>query len=768
MSNTSSSTQSTALTDLWEASYNPGWRVSKIGERKNFNWGRPGLDRASTELTVPDEFPRQVGDGKQKLSEVKEEGWGVVLGSEVDMAEGKGDDDNEVTVILTSSQTTIATPALSSIEETPSPLPDRNSFEQTPRKGSRTSHIAATLSALESRSSPRASFSSTTEQSLAGEGGGMKSSPSIMALRTKGGIKDRISWIESSSPPSNKLFTVEPLRLRKSGTPSQVGTDLSHFSKNQESPTLQRKKSLGILSDISHTPTAISSFEQFITQNESTDTHSTTRSELSTVLSFSPKSPRQRISPPISMTETFESFRIDSYYGRDSSSNADIGDLGERFGDVRIGSLVTTPSGNLIHLPATGPLNLRRSAGVAVSPRVWVERKEMVEKEARESLESGETVEESGLDVKEDAGTSERSTDEMDDFEPTKVDGDSHDTIQKSTFKSNRVPPPLLSPRTAATATFKAPVRTNERTAAWIGQTSPLTRPSPSASHSNLAASGKAKAMIDRFENKQGIVTQDGIRSLPTTPTKLSGMKIGLGTPSSRIVPHTDVRIGSGMRGELAYPGSGGNKDKPLPLIHPASQNIGLKPPPRTWTRDDVVIPVSPPRMDGKHGSHSVTDRSPLSANKPKSRSPMKEILGKLQGVGKKVKSEVGRRRAGTIEKLSGSSSWRGDRSYAGSQVDVFGSRNINRTGENEAQHGLGHGVGVAQSVMSGSSAIVHDRMGDEEMGVGQYAHSLPEVSFVTLHNSCSTFSLSSNCSFLPGNLQASSCYHLHAQRTDG
>lgn len=212
-----------------------------------------------------------------------------------------------------------------------------------------------------------------------------------------------------------------------------------------------------------------------------------------------------------------------------------------------------------------------------------------------------------------------------------------------------------------------------------------------------------------------------GTKSLPATPYKTQFGGIGLGTPSTRLPsPKTEMRVNSGSAGLRIHTPS--NREKPLPPVQPnPSASNQLRPPQRTWTMDEVVIPVSPPRSASKYmpnsysyGSHALQDEV-RSAEKSR-KSPLKDIFGKLHGVGKKVKSEVGRRRAGTLERLSGSASWQ-PAPYNSTGNDVFGSRPIPAATSysQEREISLGEGVGVARSVMSHG---VRDRMGDDEMGI--------------------------------------------------
>jgi hypothetical protein len=827
MSNISTdSSQSTVLTDLWdndELSYTrnsprkntAGWRTSQIGSQKNYGYGasaRPFYKRASTNVTIPDE-PVEKKDGAVGLNDVEETSEeGEVepmvhkmteVTEEEEEAEADAQSDETITFDGPQSGSTIGLSPRMSLKKplfgttswqtgypsspqqnrdskdrptslfyqptTPnisSPLPDRHSLDMTPRLGSRTSHIAATLDALESKSisntperlpltptTPRTAkrISSKIEsirqeaiRSTVGEQGsmGMKSSPSLMALKSRGGIKNRISMLEQSAEdvPATDAFRITHTRRRSPSVESHASrlTARSPSSKDRK-PSLESLRRVDTAASRRTARSAMSragasSFADFEREAKSDviilDASSTVDAH---------ESSEHGASHAVSPVDTFESFRVESFYGAESRGDAGIGDLQERIGDVRVGSLVTTSSGNLIHLPAISPLNIRRPLS-AVSRSTWTSEKGESRARAIYALES-DVPELSEMGTRSSQEGPSLTTPVLPDEEdhvmtlpttPERSDGEA--TVSPSRFSTskrlpsrNRVPPPQLTPKTASTSVFRAPSTKNPRTAAWISRN--LSEAGPEDENrpqtAALSSTGHAKAMINRFESGTPIEAES--KSLPATPIKRSARQIGLGTPPVR-GSQTDKRIGSGrngMRGELSssYPG---NRDKPLPAIYPyqAQGNATLQPPPRTWTADEIVIPVSPPRTQGKGASNYSLVQSPLKDSKGKSKSPLKGFIGKMHDVRNKVKTEVGRRRAGTIDKEQ---KWNVPAYRAVAHTDpiedVFGTAlPIPGSREQEAQHGLGQYVGVAQSVLGSSVAgsdtrpQPRDRMGDAEM----------------------------------------------------
>ena len=849
MSNMSTdSSQSTVLTDLWDndepnyTKHSPrkttaGWRTSQIGSQKNYGYGasaRPFYKRASTNVTIPDE-PVEKKDGTVGLNDVEEtseEGEVEPMVSKMtevteEEEEAEADAQSEETITFDGPQTgsTIGLSPRMSLKKplfgttswqtgypsspqqnrekndrptslfyqppTPnvsSPLPDRHSLDMTPRLGSRTSHIAATLDALESKSTsntpdrlpltpttPRTakriiskieSISQEAIRSTVSEQGstGMKSSPSLMALKSRGGIKNRISMIEQNAEdlPATDAFRITHTRRRSPSVESRASrlTTRSPSVKDgrPSSESLRRVDTAASrrTARSAMSRAGASSFADF--EREATsdvmilDASSTVDAH---------ESSEHGASHAVSPVDTFESFRVESFYGAESRGDAGIGDLQERIGDVRVGSLVTTSSGNLIHLPAISPLNIRRPLS-AVSRSTWTSEKGESRPRAIYAFESDvPALSEMGTrSSREGPSLTTPVLPEEDDHvltlptTPERSEGEatvspSHFSTSKRLPSRNRVPPPQLTPKTASTSVFRAPSIKNPRTAAWITRnlseagTEDENRPQTAA----LSSTGHAKAMINRFESRTPIeaINDAESKSLPATPIKRSARQIGLGTPPVR-GSQTDKRIGSGrngMRGELSssYPG---DRDKPLPAIYPyqAQGNATLQPPPRTWTADEIVIPVSPPRTQGKGASNYNLAQSPLKDSKGKSRSPLKGFMGKMHDVRNKVKTEVGRRRAGTIDKEQ---KWNVPAYRAVPHTDpiedVFGSAlPIPGSREQEAQHGLGQYVGVAQSVLGSSVASSEtrpqprDRMGDAEMRNSIAEPSAQPVSLLAVH----------------------------------
>ena len=832
MSNISTdSSQSTVLTDLWdndEPSYNnkspkktiAGWRTSQIGSQKNYGYGasaRPFYKRASTNVTIPDE-PEEKKNGVVGLNDVEEtseEGEVEPMVSKMtevteEQEELEADAQSQETITFDGTQSgpTVGLSPRMSLKKplfgttswqtgypsspqqnrekhdrptslfyqppTPiasSPLPDRHSLDLTPRLGSRTSHIAATLDALESKSAantperlpltpttPRIAkrISSKIEtvsreaiRSSASEAGstGMKSSPSLMALKSRGGIKNRISMLEQNAEdhPSTDAFRITHTRKRSPSGESRasyLATRSPSMKDLRPGPDSLRRADTAASRSTARSAISragVSSFADF--EREAT-------SDVMVLDASSTMDPHglseHGVSHAVSPVDTFESFRVESFYGAESRGNAGrIGDLQDRIGDVRVGSLVTTSSGNLIHFPAISPLNIRRPLS-AVSRSTWTSEKgetgtraiHALESEVPELSEMGTRSSQEGPSLTTPVLPEENDHVMTLPSTPEKSEGEA--TVSPSRFSTskrlpsrNRVPPPPLTPKTASTSVFRAPSTKNPRTAAWIsrnlGEAGPEDENRPQ--NAALSSAGHAKAMINRFESRMPLEagTDPESKSLPSTPIKRSARQIGLGTPPVR-GSQTEKRIGSGrngMRGELSssYPG---NRDKPLPAIYPyqAQSNATLQPPPRTWTADEIVIPVSPPRAQGKGASNYSLAQSPLKDSKGKSRSPLKGFIGKMHDVRNKVKTEVGRRRAGTIDKEQ---KWNVPAYRAVPHTDpiedVFGTTlPIAASREQEAHHGLGHYVGVAQSVLSSSVADSEtwpqprDRMGDAEM----------------------------------------------------
>lgn len=650
--------------------------------------------------------------------------------------------------------------------ETSSPLPDRLSLQDSPKPGSRTKHIAAALEALEAKYGSGSEDVPTTptrnriskrvsskiqsinqnhiddrETTPQGSNSGMKASPSIMALRTTGVIRNRISMIENNAdemPPTDAFrITSAPRQVR--AKEASIGSDRAASPvRSTRSPSIRssrfRERPFSRQTTLTEkSRTEVSSFAGFVDDERSTDSGTVLQHDSSGT------GPSDMQSP----VETYESFGVDSYYGEGSRGDADIGDLAERIGDVRVGSLVTTSSGNLIHLPNVSPLNIRRPLSSTTGDR-WVGEREKNRLQAIRDMdvmtpelseEGTRTTDQGGVTLLTPTLSDMRKENNLPLTPPkdgeTKTVSPRHFSTSKALPMRTRVPPPELTPKTAAASVFRAPSTKTIRTAAWIRESSE----NENIDHADSERSettGRAQAMIDRFEAKVDLLeNQTGVsaKSLPATPIKRSARQIGLGTPPAR-GPQTESRIGSGragMRGELSGTYTN-NRDKPLPAIYPYAnqQDRGLRPPERTWTSEEVVIPVSPPRAGGKSSS-PWNAGSPLKGSHAKSKSPLKDFMGKLSHVRNKVKSEVGRRRAGTLDRPGKTPPWSIPAYRAGGGTDpvedVFGNISpLPQFREKEAENGLGQNVGVAHSVLSSSVAPsqaapeTRDRMGDAEM----------------------------------------------------
>ena len=840
MSNSSAmtdSSQSTVMTDIWDhgngltslgSPVKAGWRTSQIGSHRNYGYGasassRPFYKRASTNITIPDESPEKKDKATllEEVEEAAEDDTDTVVEEDPEGSERTKDfPEADEEVIITFGQDTgesktkaetfppkplfegttswtsgypTSPSARGSIRsrpvstlfykpvdpETSSPLPDRQALRESPRRGSRTSHIAAALEALESkaasssegalpttptRSKPSKRVSSTiqsisksrtADQDAETPASGMKASPSIMALRNTGGIKNRISMIEQTSeglPPTDAFRITHGPRQTLATTASYVPKSPvpSLRSPSQRSSRLLERSLSRRTTITTQSRTGASSFADFIEGEESAGSDMTLAKD-------------DRVADPLNLqspVETYESFGIESFYGEGSRLIADKGDLAEREGDIRSGSLLITPSGNLINLPHVAPLNLHRPASSIVSA-IW---------QGEQDKNRLNTVREFDVMTPELSDQGTRSTEQgqfqlltptLSDMNKThdlprtppreedaKTVSPSHFSTSKSLRRRARVPPPELTPKTAATSVFRAPSTKTVRTAAWIQGTTtePDTENVDPGNAIGVETAGHAKAMIDRFEAQAGI--DDGpasaAKSLPSTPIKRSARQIGLGTPPVR-GNQTESRIPSGrtgMRGELS--GSyANNRNKPLPAIYPyeGQRDAGLRPPERTWTSEEVVIPVSPPRVNGKSSSPWNAGHSPLKGIGKKGKSPLKDFMGRLHGVRNKVKSEVGRRRAGTLEKVNKTPSWVVPAYRAGGGTDpvedVFGNMSPlpSKPTEMEAENGLGPDVGVAHSVLSSSvtpsqtAPLVRDRMGDAEMQIEAPLQEMPQVS---------------------------------------
>ena len=838
------SSQSTVMTDVWDhgspntrlgSPNKAGWRTSQIGSQRNYGYGasassRPFYKRASTNVTIPDEPSEKKeksssleevdetaeDDAEQttrELSEPPEEAMDVPEADEEVTLTFEGQDDHSrakadrygsqrKSLFGATSSWTTGYPTSPSIRsatrarpetalffkamatETSSPLPDRQSLQDTPRTGSRTSHIAAALEALESKSgsgseetfpitptrsrpSKRVSSkiqsigkSQSADHDTVTQRSGMKASPSIMALRNTGGIRNRISMIENNNddlPPIDAFRITHGSRQNRTNekptlpyddrSPAQSVRSPSHRSSRQANRHLSRHTTVA-----DGSRTCAPSFAGLVDDDEAAGTGTLLGRRTSTLHLADLQSP----------VETSESFGIDTFYGEGSRGDADIGDLAERRGDVRVGSLVTTSSGNLIHLPNVAPLNLRRPPSSTSGAR-WAGEKDSSRLQAVHDMEAmTPELSEQGTRSTEQ-GNFNLLTPTLSDMRKehnlplTPPNDGSSKTISLAHFSTSkalptqtRVPPPQLTPQTAAASIFRAPSAKTVRTAAWIHGTS------AEADNENVEVRdvkgpetiGRAKALIDRFEAKTDLDTASAAeaKSLPSTPMKRSARQIGLGTPPAARANQTESRIGSGragMRGELSASYTN-NRDKPLPAIYPYANQYdrGLRPPERTWTSEEVVIPVSPPRANGKSSSPWNAGHSPLKGSHTKGKSPLKDFMGKLHDVRNKVKTEVGRRRAGTIDKCNKSPSWSVPAYRAEGRTnpveDVFGNMQpLPRFREKEAENGLGHNVGVAHSVLSSSVATAYqapmtrDRMGDAEMQPDFPPLEVSQVSYV-------------------------------------
>lgn len=605
------------------------------------------------------------------------------------------------------------------------------------------------------------------------------SSPSIVALRNNGRIRNRISTLEltaAGSPPP---------------TPKQQSTWSREWKRTEDFPARplsmpeQSSSPVGVGGNAKpvnheHRPTSPSPASP-IKSLQSRSTHEMAelrqRSEHSTSSRLFParskrstRTTHSRISPCIaSPVETFESFRVESFYGSSARSPT--------LEDEQATSTTSYTSHNVAlqaqrdtkeiqvqveegqALPTTSPLNIRKQSAKMSTPSM------------REALGAfnvdlnsfpGEPTAEESITTR--TNQSCPQTFESTLQTPIKTTVDDEITISPSNFstskplpKKTRVPPPVLSPNTEASLAFESFASSQtSKPSDHVYQTAEQIPPLNSAvlSEKGAASPYQKEKELPKPPSTQSHQSRLGLGAGPAGP---SGQRIGSGR--------------TGMRGEMSSTYQSPNKDKPLPVIYPNTDGPkskfqqsahGYRPPQRTWASDELVIPVSPPRTDPRHDRHLDTprkqDRSPLGFKKsPNGRSPLKEIMGKLQDVGKKVKREVGKRRhnhphdRGTPvdSSLAISSPFRFQGSHMLSTTtspheDVFSSRPIPTSpctpkhGTVEVQHGLGDQVGVAKSMHSDSSwgdrasskPSLFDRMGDAEMDAWDEPTEPAEVSF--------------------------------------